>query len=169
MNSVSSNFSNTIITPTIDYTLKGLDANFGFGKDLYHKSENEYFAIALTGCIFIPWIDSKKDSSNNDLLSDTAMNAIKKSRTKIYTYKAGIGFSGKVPLNRHFSIYGIGRYDYLNSLIKNDYAKADLDADGIFQEYDVGFRFQPVAFDKKIGWFTLSPRLYAALGYRYSD
>ncbi|MCI0500835.1 MAG: hypothetical protein L0Y61_03720, partial [Epsilonproteobacteria bacterium] len=39
----------------------------------------------------------------------------------------------------------------------------------IFQEYDVGIRFQPVSFDKKIGWFTLSPRLYATLGHRYTD
>lgn len=149
--------------------MKGLDANFGFGKDIYHKSENEYFGIALTGGISLPWIDSKKDSSNNDSLSSAVMNAMKKSRTKIYTYKIGLGISARYPLNRYFSIYGTGRYDYQTGKMKNDYVDADIDADGIFQEYDVGLRFQPVAFDKKIGWFTLSPRLFATLGYRYSD
>jgi len=44
-----------------------------------------------------------------------------------------------------------------------------LKVNGIFQEYDFGIRFQPVSYDKKIGWFTLSPRLYTTLGHRYTD
>ena len=53
--------------------------------------------------------------------------------------------------------------------MKNSYANSDLDVDGTFQEYDIGIKFQPLKYDKKIGWFTFSPRLYATLGYRYSQ
>lgn len=159
----------SMTTPSIDYRLQGLDANIGLGKDLYHKNENQYFGIALLTGLSIPWIDSKKSSSNNDSTSYNAMNAMKDSKTKIYTYKVGLGFSGRVALGKYFSLYGSGTYAYQNGTFKNSYAKADLKVNGIFQQYEVGARFQPFSYDKKIGWFTFSPRLYATLGYRYSD
>ncbi len=159
----------TMTTPSIDYRLQGLDLNLGFGKDLLHKNENEYLGIAFMAGLSIPWIDSKKESSNNDATSYDAMDAMKDSKTTIYTYKAGLGLTGRVVLNDYFSLYGSGTYAYQNGTFKNDYAKADLKVNGIFQEYDFGIRFQPVSYDKKIGWFTLSPRLYATLGYRYTD
>jgi hypothetical protein len=159
----------TMTTPSIDYRLQGLDVNLGLGKDLFHKNENEYLGVAFMTGVSIPWIDSKKDSSNIDSSSSNDMDVMKDSKTKIYTYKAGLGVTGRVALNDYFSLYGAGTYAYQNGTFKNDYAKADLKVNGIFQEYDVGIRFQPVSFDKKIGWFTLSPRLYATLGHRYTD
>jgi len=159
----------TMTTPSIDYRLQGLDLNLGLGKDLFHKNENEYLGIAFMTGLSTPWIDSKKESNNNNNLSHDSMDMMKDSKTKIYTYKAGLGLTGRVALNDYFSLYGAGTYAYQNGTFKNDYAKADLKVNGIFQEYDFGIRFQPVSYDKKIGWFTLSPRLYATLGHRYTD
>jgi len=162
-------FPNTKTTPSIDYRLQGLDVNLGLGKDVYHKNKNEYLGVAFVTGLSIPWIDSKKDSNNNDSTTDDTMALMKNSKTEIATYKAGLGVTGRVPLNEYISFYGSGTYAYQNGTFKNDYAKSDLDVNGIFQEYDVGMRFQPVSYDKKIGWFTFSPRLYATLGYRYTD
>ncbi|WP_164664108.1 hypothetical protein [Sulfurovum sp. bin170] len=44
----------------------------------------------------------------------------------------------------------------------------DLKVDGHFQKYDFGIRFQPLEVDYQLGWFTISPRFYATLGYRYT-
>jgi len=159
----------TMVIPSIDYRLQGLDLNLGLGKDLFHKNENEYIGVAFMTGLSIPWIDSKKDSSNNDSTSDNSMDVMQDSKTKIYTFKAGLALTGRILLNDYFSLYGAGTYAYQNATFKNDYAKADLKVNGIFQEYDAGIRFQPVSYDKKIGWFTVSPRLYATLGYRYTD
>lgn len=156
-------------TPSIDYRLQGLDLNLGLGKDIFHKNENEYLGVAFMTGASIPWIDSKKDSNNNDATSSNSMNTMKDSKTKMYTYKVGLGLSGRVALNDYFSLYGAGTYAYQNGTFKNNYAEADLKVNGIFQEYDFGIRFQPVSLDRKIGWFTFSPRLYATLGYRYTD
>lgn len=168
-NSINTNLNLFSTIPSIDYRLQGLDVNLGLGKDLYHKDENDYLGTALVVGLSIPWIDSKKDSNNNDSTSKDIMNVMKKSKTTIYTYKVGLGLTGRVSLGKYFSLYGSGTYAYQNGTFKNDYAMVDLKVNGIFQEYDAGIRFQPVSFDKKIGWFTLSPRLYATLGYRYTD
>lgn len=168
----SSYFSNppaTMKTPSIDYRLQGLDINLGVGKDLIHKSENDYLGVAFITGLSVPWIDSKKDSNNDNLTSNDNMDVMKDSKTKIYTYKAGLGLTGRLSLNDYFSLYGSGTYALQNGTMKNDYAKANVSVDGIFQEYDFGIRFQPVSYDKKMGWFTLSPRLYTTLGYRYTD
>ena len=159
----------SMVTPTIDYRLQGLDINLGIGKDINHKDENNYLGVALVTGLSIPWIDSKKDSNNDDTTSDSNMTIMKSSKTKIYTYKLGLSTTGRVSLNNYFTLYGSGTYAYQTGTIKNDYAKADLTVNGIFQEYDVGIRFQPVSYDKKIGWITFSPRLYATLGYRYTN
>ncbi len=159
----------SMTTPSIDYRPQGLDINLGIGKDLYHKNENDYLGIALMVGLSTPYIDSKKDSNNNDSLSNDAMNAMKKSKTKIYTYKIGLNTTGEAPLGNYFSLYGSATYAFQTGTMKNSYANSDLDVDGTFQEYDIGIKFQPLKYDKKIGWFTFSPRLYATLGYRYSQ
>lgn len=155
-------------TPSIDYRLQGLDVNLGLGKDLYHKSENQYFGAFVMAGLSIPWINSKKDSRNNDSISNSAMNLMKASKTEISTYKIGLGVAGRVPLNKYFSLYGSATYAYQSGTIKNSYARADFNTNGIFQEYDIGIRFQPFSYDKKLGWLTLSPKLYGTLGYRYT-
>jgi len=66
-------------------------------------------------------------------------------------------------------LYGSACYAYQTGTLKNDYAQSDLKVDGIFQEYDAGIKFVPFAQDYKTKYITLSPRLYASLGYRYTN
>jgi len=91
--------------------------------------------------ISIPWIDSKKDDDNDDANSDNVMNAMKDSKTKIYTYKIGSSISAKTSLNKFFTIYGSETYAYQTEKLKNDYANTDLTVNGTFQEYDFGLGY----------------------------
>lgn len=155
--------------PTLDYRLQGLDVNLVLGKDLYHKNENTFFGIGLMVGVSLPWIDSEKSDDNDDSSSDDAMDLMKKSKTKMLTYKIGPSISASASLNKHFMVYGSATYAYQTGTLKNDYAHADLTVNGIFQEYDVGIKVQPFSQDYKVSFLTLSPRLYGTLGYRYTD
>jgi len=172
INSYVNNFSQNSgikTVPSIDYRLQGLDLNIVLGKDLFHKDKNNYFGVGILLGLSIPWIDSKKSDSNDDTTSDNIMNAMKDSKTKMLTYKIGPSITARKSLNRYFTVYGSATYAYQTGSFKNDYAKTDLNVDGIFQEYDFGIRFQPVSVDYEFGWLTISPKLYATLGYRYTS
>jgi len=171
LNSYSNGFNNSPVSvtiPSIDYRLQGLDVNLVLGKDILHKDENNYLGIGAMIGISIPWIDSKKDDNNNDSNSDDTMDKMKDSKTKIYTYKVGPSITARKSLGNYFSIYGSGTYAYQTGTFKNDVADVDLTVNGIFQEYDIGLRFQPISSDYKMGWITISPRVYATIGYRYT-
>lgn len=161
--------STPIKVPSIDYRVQGLDANMALGKDLLHEDENNNLGLGLLLGVSIPWIDSKKSDSNDNSTSNKAMNTMKDSKTELYTYKVGLTLSGTKSLNRFFMLYGSGTYAYQTGILKNSYANSDSTVNGMFQEYDVGLKFQPISEDYEFGWFTLSPRVYATLGYRYSS
>jgi len=156
-------------TPSIEYRLQGLDLNIILGKDFTHKDENNYLGAGIMLGVSIPWIESNKDSDNDDSTSDDTMELMKNSKTKIYTYKIGPSMTAMMSLNRFFALYGSATYAYQTGSFKNDYIRSDLTVNGIFQEYDIGMRFQPVSADLHWGWITISPRLYATIGYRYSS
>lgn len=172
INGYSDGFLNnpvSLTVPSIDYRLQGMDLNLVLGKDLSHKSENDYFGAGVMLGISIPWIESKKDENNNDTLSDDSMDLMAKSNTKIFTYKVGPSFTARKSLNRFFSVYGSATYAYQRGTFKNDYAESDLTVNGIFQEYDVGISVHLFSSEHDLGWITVSPRLYATLGYRYTS
>jgi len=160
---------NSTVVPSIDYRPQGLDLNLVLGKDLSRTDENNYVGAGIMLGVSLPWIDSKKDSNNNDSTSDNAMNAMEKSKTEMLTYKIGPSITARKSLNKYFTVYGSATYAYQTGNLKNSYAKVDTNVDGIFQEYDAGIRFQPVSSDYDMGWITLSPRLYATMGYRYTS
>jgi len=158
-----------ITQPSIDYRMQGLDINVAVGKDIYHTSKRDYVGLGLMLGISMPWIDSKKNNNNNDSTSNAAMNAMKDSKTKIFTYKIGPSITARKSIGQNFSIYASGTVAYQNGTFKNDVVNSDLSVNGIFQEYDMGFRFQPTSTDYKIAGITISPRVYATLGYRYTS
>lgn len=162
--------SSSVPLPTMDYRVQGFDGNFILGYDPVHFDENNYAGLGLAVGISLPWIESQKDNSDNTYqdLPDQLGDVFKKSKTKMYTYKIGPNITLRKSLGDYFSVYGSGTYAYQKGTMKNDYTLTDLAVNGIYQEYDVGIRFKSVAFDKKIGWFTLSPRLYATFGYKYT-
>ncbi len=158
----------SVTTPSVDYRVQGLDLNLALGRDLLHSDENNNLGLALVVGASIPWIDSKKSDNNNDSNSDSAMNAMKDSKTELYTYKVGLNLTAEKSLSKYFIFYASGTYAYQTGTMKNSYAKSDLKVNGRFQEYDLGLKIQPLSYDYKLGWFTLSPRLYMTLGYRYT-
>ncbi len=156
-----------LTTPSIDYRLQGLDINMILGRDLAHTSENDYVGLGLMLGISVPWIDSKKDESNDDSTSD--IDILQSTKTSISTYKIGPCVKARKSLNDFFTVYWSGTYAYQTGSIKNDYLDSSLSVNGIFQEYDFGIRFQTLFSDYDLGLFTISPRLYATLGYRYTS
>jgi len=160
---------NTFTTvPAVEYRLQGLDVNLVLGRDISHQSENDYVGLGVMLGISLPWIDSSDDSDSSSS-SNNNNSAIPDTKTEMYTYKIGPSITARKSLSNMFSIYGSATYAYQTGTFKNTDLDVDLTVNGIFQEYDVGIRFQPVSYDTKIGWFNFSPRVYATLGYRYTN
>ncbi len=173
-NNMATNFN----VPQMEYRVKGLDANIKAGYDIIHKSEDDFLGVGVLVGLSIPWIDATKSSStvpNLDLISnniDSMQNAkqlFDDTKTKVMTYKVGptINFQ-KSLIGDKLSVYGLASYAYQTGYISNEYIKSDLSVDGTYQEYGLGLYFTPFTEKFKWGWLTLSPRIYATLGYKYS-
>jgi hypothetical protein len=167
------NFANEFSIPEMEYRVKGLDANIRVGYDLYHQDEDNFFGVGLLVGLSLPWIDATKGDSatphiDMGMFQDTK-EMYDKSQTDIMTYKIGptISFQ-KALVSNKISLYGVASYAFQTGSVENDYAKADFDVDGTFQEYNIGLYFTPFTETFKWGFLTLSPRVYATLGYRYS-
>ena len=160
--------------PSMDYRLQGLDANINLGYDFLHKGEGDFLGISLLFGISMPWINNSSSSkSDNNFLNGNGVapsgDFYKDSKTEILTYKLGpsISFEKNV-ISDKLSLYGLATYAYQTGDITNDYAKFDGSVNGTYQEYNIGLHYTPFTKNYKLGWFTLSPRIYATLGYKYS-
>jgi hypothetical protein len=167
VNVYSNNLPYTLTTPVTDYSYEGLDVNVILGRDLV-KTDNIVLGLGGLIGISLPWIESKKDDSNNDDTSSTILNNLKKSKTKIMTYKLGISAVSSFQFNDYFKSFISGSYAYQTGYVKNDYADVDTSVNGIYSDFELNFRFTPFFYKKKIWVFTLSPQLYFTVGYKYS-
>ena len=175
--STLSNKSATI--PTINYRMKGLDANLRIGYDIIHHDKNNYLGVGLLLGVSLPVIDANKgDSVIPDLgfMYNSAGYILKakdlfaKSKTEFTTFKIGPTISlQKSLIDKKLFLYATASYAYQNADISNSFAKLDLSADGVFQSYDIGLKFVPFQKRVKTRLFTINPNLYAVLGYRYSS
>jgi len=155
--------SGQLTIPSIEHRFKGLDANIELGYDVIHQDESNFLGLGLLLGVSLPWIDSSSndDSSDSDYFKD--------SKTDIETYKIGssINFQ-KTLISDKLSIYGLGSLAYQTASIENSYAKSKNSVNGTFQEYNIGLYYTPFTQKYDLGWFTLSPKLYATLGYKYT-
>jgi hypothetical protein len=163
----SNNILTALTTPVTDYKYEGLDVNLILGRDVY-KNDNFIASIGVLGGISIPWIESKKDSDNDDTISSYILNAMKKSKTKIFTYKLGMSVITKMDLNKYFKCFISGSYAYQTGYIKNDYANVDERINGSFSEIEANLRYIPFSFTKRIWFITFSPKFYITAGYKFS-
>ena len=164
--------------PSMEYRVKGLDANFRVGYDILHKDEDNFLGLGLLVGISLPWVDSSSSATpSGDMIkfllknqdSDLSLyDLFKKTKTSIRTYKIGPSINFQKSLNKNLSIYGIGSIAYQTGYIENDYINSKFSVDGTFQELNLGLYFTPFTETYKWGWLTFSPRLYATLGYKYS-
>ena len=170
--------SSPFTIPTMDYRVKGLDANIRVGYDVLHANEDDFLGLALLVGISIPWIDSSNsETSSSDMVKFSLENPnsgtnlyglFQDTKTSLMTYKIGPSITFQKSLNEKVSIYGTGTLAYQTGYIKNDYIDSDFSVNGTYQELNAGLYFTPFTEKYKLGFLTLSPRLYATLGYKYS-
>jgi len=136
-----------------------------------HKDDDNFLGVGAIVGVSLPWIDSSKNSnlSSNFDASKSLFGAFKDTKTTVQTYKLGatVNFQ-KSLIDKKLSLYGIGSYAMQTGKIKNDYLDSDYSVDGTFQEYNLGLYFTPFTQKYKWGFLTLSPRIYATIGYKYS-
>jgi hypothetical protein len=163
--------NSVVSVPDMEYMLEGLDANIKLGYDVWHKDNDNFLGLAVMVGISMPWIDSSKSSSssNNNNSSTSILGVFHDTKTTIKTYKIGATANfQKSLINKKLSLYGIGSYAMQTGKIKNDYINSDYSVDGTFQEYNIGLYFTPFTETYKWGFLTLSSRIYATIGYKYS-
>jgi len=146
------------------YKFQGIDLNIILGKDLIHKSDDDFLGVGLLIGASFPWIDSKDNTDN----AESANNTAKKTKTKIMTYKVGPTISGRTSFGKYFMGYVNASYAYQTESVKNDDYNIDQTTNGTYLNYGVGLRFQPFKTEKKLGFVTLKPKLYVTIGYKYS-
>ncbi len=166
--------NSSLSIPAMDYRLQGLDANIKVGYDIWHQDKDNFLGIGAIVGISLPWIDSSKSdnsnsSSDSDSSSSNILGTFPDTKNSIRTYKLGatINFQ-KALIEKKLSLYALGSYAYQTGDIDNDYIDSSYSVDGTFQEYNIGLYFTPFTKEFKWGFLTLSPRIYATIGYKYS-
>jgi len=168
--------------PSMDYRVKGLDANIKVGYDVLHKNQDNFLGLSLLVGLSMPWIDSSKENNvaDNDaapsfgFIRDNvgtllqSADYFKASKTKLMSYKIGPSVTFQKSLNEKVSIYGTGSFAYQTASIKNDSINSKFSVNGTFQEYNIGLYFSPFTEEYQWGWLRLSPRIYGTFGYKYS-
>lgn len=170
--------SSPFTIPTMDYRVKGLDANIRVGYDVLHANEDDFLGLGLLVGISIPWIDSSNsETPSSDMVKFSLENPnsgtnlyglFQDTKTSFMTYKIGPSIDFQKRLTKNISLYGRGSIAYQTGYIKNDYIDSEFSVNGTYQELNTGLYFTPFTKKYKLGFLTLSPRLYATLGYKYS-
>jgi hypothetical protein len=161
---VNSQLSSSVVqVPSLEHRLTGLDANIRVGYDVLHTDNSNFLGFGVLLGVSLPWIDSSSSSSDSDT------DYLEDSKTEFTTYKVGptINFQ-KTLISDKLSVYGVGSFAFQTASIKNSYAQSDFTVNGTFQEYNIGLHYTPFTKNYDLGWFTLSPRVYATVGYKYT-
>jgi len=161
---VNSQLSSSVVqVPSLEHRLTGLDANIRVGYDVLHTDNSNFLGFGVLLGVSLPWIDSSSSSSDSDT------DYLEDSKTEFTTYKVGptINFQ-KTLISDKLSVYGVGSFAFQTASIKNSYAQSDFTVNGTFQEYNIGLYYTPFTKNYDLGWFTLSPRVYATVGYKYT-
>jgi hypothetical protein len=167
--------SSPLSIPNMEHRFKGLDANLRVGYDVINENEDNFLGVGILVGLSIPTIEEYSLKNNSDQKLRKSSDPVNsnelmvESKTEIKTYKIGPTISFQKSFNKKVSIYGTGSYAYQTGEIKNSYADAKYTVDGTFQEYNLGLYFTPFTETYKWGWLTLSPRIYATLGYKYAN
>jgi len=165
MNQALSTYNGSVL-PSMDYSIRGLDADVGLGWNLIDLGSHDYFSLGVDVGLSTPYIKATKSSSTSNPPSSTLYGT---DDTKIWTYKVGPQIKASKSLTSHVSLYGSATYAYQYASIKNSSIGLDTHADGTFTEGELGLRYQPL--EKKYpltSWFSLSPQLYFTAGARYN-
>lgn len=167
---INGNTYNALDIPSMDYRIRGLDADVGLGWNLIDLGSHDYFSLGLDVGLSTPWIEAAKASGSSNSGGSNALAALyATSNTKIWTYKVGPQIKVSKTLTPTLSLYGSAIYAYQYASIKNSSISLNSTVDGTFAESELGLRYQPL--EKKYAltsWFSISPQLYFTTGVRYS-
>jgi uncharacterized protein (DUF736 family) len=167
---INGNTYNALDIPTMDYRIRGLDADVGLGWNIIDLGPHDYFSLGLDVGMSTPWIEATKASSSSNSGSSNPIAILYGAGyTKIWTYKVGPQMRVSKSLTSALSLYGSAIYAYQYASVKNSSIGLNSFVDGTFTESELGLRFQPL--EKKFPitrWFSLSPQLYFTTGVRYN-
>ena len=140
--------------------LRGVDLNVVLGRDLINQDNKDtYLGIGLLVGASFPYLDTKSNNNNDK-------DYLKKSKTKFYTYKVGITLRGEKSFKSIWNFYGSFNYAKQKAKVKNNILHLDSSSDGDNFSFNTGIKLQAKT-KKKIWKITLSPAVFATLGYRY--
>jgi len=143
--------------------LRGIDLNIVLGRDFINENKKDtYLGTGLLIGASFPYLKTNSNNNNNN----SSLKYLKKSKTKFYTYKIGLSVKGEKALNGFINIYANTAYAFQTAKVKNSELKLDSSSNGDYFTFNTGVKFQAKT-KKKIGFVTLSPALFATLGYRY--
>ncbi|MDD5117930.1 MAG: hypothetical protein PHP90_05005 [Sulfuricurvum sp.] len=167
---INGNTYNALDIPTMQYRIRGLDADIGVGWNIIDLGPHDYFSFGADVGISTPWIESTQGSSSSNSGSSNVLATLYGfGDTKIWSYKVGPQMKVSKSLTSTLSLYGSAIYAYQYASLKNSSIGLKSFVDGTFTESELGLRYQPL--EKKVPitrWLSLSPQLYFTAGVRYS-
>ena len=159
---------NALTIPSLNYKVRGLDADIGLGWNIIDISEHDYFSIGPDIGISLPWIEATGTSSSSS--SNSSASLLSNTGTKISTYKAGVQMRVAKSLTSYLSLYASSIYAYQIGKLTNSNVNLDINVHGIFNENEIGLRYQPLEYSYKLtSWLSISPQLYFTAGARYTQ
>ena len=168
------------------YDVKGFDGQASFGYNIYSEGEHDYIGLGVSLGIAAPYLENSEGStgSTSDSSSDsttessgstivgagaTATADFLYSTTEFFGYKVGPKLMASKSLGKYASVYGEVSYAWQTLRMTNNTLDLDVDVDGIYVSYDLGFRYQPIKYKYDIGIMTLEPSLFMTFGANYSE
>ncbi len=142
--------------------LRGIDVNIILGKDFINKNNKDtYLGVGILLGASFPYLKTSSNSNNN-----SNFEYLKKSKTKFYTYKLGISIRGEKALNKLLNFYIDGNIAKQIAKVKNNALNLNSSSNGDYFSFNSGIKIQAKT-KTKWGFLTISPSIYALLGYRY--
>ncbi|NPA03593.1 MAG: hypothetical protein GXO61_01905 [Epsilonproteobacteria bacterium] len=121
----------------VDYKVRGIDFNLQLGYDIA-KTPKGYFGLAVTTGISVPFV-KMYDLQKAIKLTLAALDTTK---TKIKTYKLGVGFNTAYEVYDSIWLYSLGSINFQTGSIENSLVKSSFDADGTNYNLDIGMRYE---------------------------
>jgi len=160
LSSILGNSNNSLL---IYNKLRGIDLNIVLGRDIINQdNEDTYLGAGILVGASFPYLKTNSNSSSNN----STLDYLKKSKTKFYTYKIGLSLKGQKAINNFFNLYASTAYAVQRAKVKNTALNLDTSSNGDYFTFNTGLKIQAKT-KTKIGFITLSPALFATVGYRY--
>ncbi len=161
-----------------EYDVKGFDGQITLGYNVYSEGEHDYVGLGVSLGIAAPYLENSGEDSSGSESSDSSTTVDEGvtagvdflySTTEFFGYKVGPKLMASKSLGKYASVYGEISYAWQTLNVNNSVLATDVNVEGTYVSYDVGFRYQPIKYKYDIGFMTLEPSLYMTFGANYSE